>query len=252
VTGLRREEGPNLFAVLGDEIAIPRRDGRPYRFRGGHRLWASPEIAAITYALDERGCEVTGDSTSVTVAAPPDEAGMAKEIELTIDGDELVVAHRIDNANAGAIAAWGITQLPLGGTALLSMEGSDSAPLPDRGLVLWPYTSLADPRMRFEDDAAIITAGGGPPLKIGLGPGPRRLGYLLDGSLFLKEVPAAEDVPDRGAVAQIYVGQGFCELEGVGGLTPSDQGPALLVERWRVVECPDLEAAKAIVAEGTS
>ncbi len=58
------------------------------------------------------------------------------------------------------------------------------------------------------------------------------MGYWRDGELFTKVVPAAPDVPDRGAVAQVYVGQGFCELEGVGTLTAFGAGPATLVERW--------------------
>ncbi len=51
-------------------------------------------------------------------------------------------------------------------------------------------------------------------------------------------------MPDFGASGQVYVGQGFCELESVGGLTDlSDDGTAVLREKWGVFECADLDAA---------
>jgi len=62
----------------------------------------------------------------------------------------------------------------------------------------------------------------------------------------MKEIESAEGrkVPDFGAVAQVYVGSGFCELESVGGLTDvSDGGAGTLRERWTVIDCGDLEAA---------
>ena len=50
------------------------------------------------------------------------------------------------------------------------------------------------------------------------GPTPGRLGYLIDGQLFTKEItPAgAGTYPDRGAVGQVFVDDSFCELESVG------------------------------------
>jgi hypothetical protein len=242
-----------VLAELGPEVAIPRRGGPPYRFRGGHRLWASPEMANVTYALEDHGCEVTGDDGSIVVSAPADAAGVSKEVEVTLDGDELVVEHRLVTDSPEALAAWGITQFPMGGTALLSMRGSGTAPLPDRSIVLWPYTSPDDPRLTLARDVALIAAAPGDPLKLGVGPGPRRLGYLRDGSLFVKDVGPAHDVPDRGAVAQVYVGQGFCELEGLGGRPdPDGDGVATMTERWALVECPDLGTARAIVAGDAS
>jgi hypothetical protein len=249
IVGLRRD-GAQVLAVLGDDVALATPGRRPYLFRGGHRLWASPEIPEITYAPDDHPCDIAATGEALVVSAPPDDAGIAKRIVVSHEDAELVVEHTITGPPGTSVAAWGITQFPLGGTALLSIAGEDTAPRPDRSLILWPYTSMSDPRLSFAEGIVSIEAGEGDPLKIGFGPGPRRMGYWSEGELFTKVVPPASDVPDLGALAQIYVGQGFCELEGVGMLTALDDRSATLVERWALDPCPDLETARKIVAGG--
>lgn len=247
ITSLRLDDGPQLLARLGSEAGV-RHDGGFYAFRGGHRLWAAPEIPVITYADDDHRCEVLEIDGVVKVTAPTDDAGLVKEIEVTLDGGDLVVDHRLTSPNgaSGPTAVWAITQFPLGGTALVPLIGADTTPSANRYLVMWPYTSLEDRRVTLSDDVLELDAGPGPQLKFGFGPSPGRLGYLQDGLLFAKEVESAKgrEVPDFGAAGQVYVGQGFCELESVGGLTDlRDGGAASLRERWTVVDCPDIDAA---------
>lgn len=222
-------------------------EGGTYRFRGGHRLWAAPEIAAVTYASDDHECDVSESPGSIVVTAPPDAAGLVKEVSISADAESLLVDHRLTgNGFTGAVAPWALTQLPLGGTAILPVVGDDTAPEANRYLVIWPYSSVEDRRVTVCDDVLEIEASDGPPLKFGSGPNPRRLGYFNDGVLFLKEIESAEnrEVPDFGAVAQVYVGSGFCELESVGGLTDiSDGAGVTLRERWTVIDNGDLEGA---------
>lgn len=253
ITGLRRNGGTQVLANLGSDAVIDLAAGSRYVFRGGHRLWASPEIPVITYAPDDHGCQVAGDDRGFSIVAPVDAAGIGKEIRVTLDDDVLVVEQILTTMSAGHVAAWGITQFPLGGLALISTAGADTAPLPDRNVVLWPYTSLDDDRLTFGNELVEIEAAGTRPLKVGMGPGPRRLGYLNLGHLFIKDVAAAPDAPDSGAVAQVYVGQGFCELEALGDLTATDEtSSAVLVERWTLVECDDPVEARRIVASGVA
>jgi hypothetical protein len=253
ITSLRREDGPEILATLGPEARIEH-EGEVYLFHGGHRLWASPEVADITYASDDHECEVTVGQGTVTVSAPADRAGVGKELTISSDATTLIVDHRITaNGDSPALAPWAITQLPTGGTAIMPIVGEETAPLPNRQIVLWPYTSLQDPRLRFRHDALTIEAIGESPMKVGSGPTPGRLGYYRSGSLFVKEIEAAGDldVPDFGAVGQVYVGQGFCELESVGGIVDLSAGRvATLRERWRVIDCTDVEAACRMTLEG--
>lgn len=246
ITSLRLGNGPEQLAKLNPEVAITH-ESRIYRFHGGHRLWASPEDPPITYAPDDHKCRVTETDDAVLVTAPADAAGLVKEMRVSVDGDSLLIDHRIATDGAALrLAPWAITQLPLGGTAFAPLIGGETAPSANRYLVMWPYTSIEDRRVTLSDDVLEIEAGEGPQLKFGVGPAPGKLGYFRDGVVFLKEIEAAHDrtVPDFGSSGQVYVGQGFCELESVGGLAELSDGiEAVLRERWIVRECADLESA---------
>jgi hypothetical protein len=253
ITGLAREGGPQILARLPDTVL--EHPGGTYRFEGGHRLWVSPEVPEITYADDAHHCEVVHGGDRASIAAPPDSAGVSKRIVVTLDGDGLTVTHEVGRPGAGpSLAPWAITQFPLGGTAFLPLGGNDdTGAAANRYLVMWPYGSIEDPRVAVGDRVVQVIAAEGSPIKYGTGPDPGRLGYLRDGTLFVKEIePAGErDVPDFGAVGQVYVGQGFCELESVGARSDLSAGDtATLVERWWVRDCPDLDAALMMLEEG--
>lgn len=253
ITSLRLGDGPETFVELAPDVVVPQGDD-VFRFRGGHRLWASPEVPAVTYAPDDHRCQVEAVDGVLTVSGPADTAGLVKEMEVTLDGDSLMVVHRIsaDNEHAPTLAPWAITQLPLGGTGIVPFVGADTSPLPNRYLVVWPYTSLEDARLTLGEDVLELRASDGPSIKFGVGPAPGRLGYFKDGFVFVKEIEPAGDhtVPDFGAVGQVYVGQGFCELESVGGLVDLSGGAvAEITERWIIVECGDLESAVAITLD---
>jgi hypothetical protein len=254
ITGLRKGDGRQVLARLPDTVLD--HPGGNYRFEGGHRLWVSPEVAEITYANDAHQCEVVDDGHQVSIVAPPDAAGVSKRIEVTLDGAVLVVTHQVGRPGAGpALAPWAITQFPLGGIAFLPLQGKDGVGAgASRYLVMWPYGSIEDPRVDLSDRVIQIAAAEGAPIKYGAGPDPGRLGYLREGTLFVKEIePATErDVPDFGAVGQVYVGQGFCELESVGGRFDLSAGhTATLVERWWVQDCPDVDTALTLLAVAT-
>jgi len=239
LTGLRFGDGPELLAVLEDDIGIELTGGGFYRFGGGHRLWAAPEVPEITYQPDGAECDVEWDGRALQITGPVDGAGLRKRLQVTWEGGRLVVDHSLANEGTRPVrvAAWAITQFPLGGVATLPLAGHGDGLQADRSLVLWPYTDLADKRLGFEPWAVTVSAQTGPPLKIGAGPEPATLAYLREGVVFKKEiapVPSAE-YPDRGAIAQIYVGPHFCELETVGPLSAlAAGGTTTLREIWTV------------------
>lgn len=245
LTSLRLGDGREQLAILGRDVVLEHPGGR-YEFRGGHRLWAAPEDPEITYAPDDRPCEIAQADGVVTVTGPADAAGLVKEMAVSSDHQALIVEHRLSGRDGIRVAPWAITQFPLGGTAILPFEAKDTGARANRYVVFWPYTSIEDRRITFYDEALELKASEGPQLKVGLGPSPHRLGYYLDGSVFIKEIESAtnRDVPEFGAVGQVYIGQGFCELESVGAMTDLGRGAiAALRERWTVVECADLDAA---------
>lgn len=256
VLGLRMDPGPEMFAQL-PEAVIERPDSGIYRFRGGHRLWASPELPNITYAPDDEPCRVTEDGGTVTVEGRPDRAGLIKRLTLRAGDDGLIVDHVLTNAGDRAIelAPWALSQLALGGTAIVPMwgEADEHRLSASSSLVLWPYTDLTDSRVTYHPRSITVRADAGPPFKVGTGPDPGRLAYLLDGYLFTKTVSSAGAgaYSDRGAVGQFYLGDAFCELETVGPLVTLDPGEeAAHREVWEIDECDGLEDALARVTEG--
>jgi hypothetical protein len=240
ITSLRRDGSPNLFVELKDSVALSYSANAVYRLRGGHRLWAAPEIPAVTYAPDDHPCVVSASREAISISAPPDVAGVMKEIVVTRDGDRLQVTHRLTNTNDGLLelAPWAITQLPLGGEALLPLESQGSDLQADRSLVLWPYSRLDDDRVEADRDHILIRGEAGPALKLGSGPEPGWLEYRLHDWRFRKRaVDTAEgSYPDRGAVCQVYVKDAFVELETVGALARLDPGESLEHgEIWEIV-----------------
>lgn len=250
ITSLSLEGGPEIFAELGPDTGLPHGD-ELFRFRGGHRLWAAPEVPDISYAPDDHPCQVEETDGVVTVSAPPDAAGLVKTMAVSAEDDCLRVSHRLTAHRDGdlSVAPWAISQLPLGGTAIVPVVASDTSPRANRYLVLWPYTSLEDSRVTVGEDVLELRAAAGPAIKFGVGPTPGRLGYFNDGFVFVKEVEPAGDrvVPDFGAVGQVYVGHGFCELESVGGMVDfGAEASATITERWKIVDCGDLDSAISI------
>ena len=256
LTGLTIDGGRELLAMLDPGAGLALDGGGFYRFHGGHRLWAAPEVPAVTYAPDDHECSVVRDGEALTVSAPVDRAGLVKEISVAAvaGGDALLVEHRLTRRGGPVdVAPWAITQFPLGGTVILPVSGPGGRLQANRSLVLWPYTDLRDDRLGWRGDLVLVDAVDGPPVKLGSGPAPGRIGYLHQGILFVKEIPAATEgaYPDRGAVAQVYVGHDFCELESVGPLaTLGDGASTTHQETWTVIDCPDLDDACALIVSG--
>ena len=238
ILGLIGADG-NLMAVLPDS-GIDRPDGRRFRFRGGHRLWAAPEDPDVTYQPDDEACSVTEVPDGVRVEAPVDGAGLAKTIVVRRCTDGWTIDHEIRNASgAGAtLAPWAVTQLRTGGEAILPSSTDERGPRADRSVVLWPYTDPGDPRVRFGVDAIRIEAiPEGAPLKLGVAPGRGSVSYRLGAEVFEKrvDVDPTATYPDRGAAIQVYACADFCELETLGALRRLPPGAAASHrETWTV------------------
>jgi hypothetical protein len=220
--------GENLLAVLPD-AELERPGGRPYRLIGGHRLWAAPEVAEITYQPDDGPCEVTEIDGGIRVEAPPDGAELSKVIEIRPGPEGWVLDHllRNDSGRPMTLAPWAVTQVRPGGEAILSTGPTGPGPRADRSLVVWPYTDLGEERLRFERDAVRIHAvGGASALKLGVAPSDGSVSYQSGDEVFEKrvEVDPGGAYVDRGAAVQVYVGANYCELETLGPLRLMEPG----------------------------
>jgi hypothetical protein len=248
----------NLLAEVAD-IKIPTPYG-DFNIFGGHRLWHSPEAFPRSYLPDNDAPEITDlpDGVRLTQAVEP-ASGIRKSIELRLESGQaaITVTHRLENQGAWPVelACWALTQMRLGGLAVFPQtQGNlDSVGLlPNRNLVLWPYTQLADPRLSLNDDFDYITADAlTPPVKIGYLNRQGWVGYLVGGVFFVKRFAVSPELPhpDFGCNTESYCNDRFIEIETVGPLThlAPDQA-ATHVERWELHAAPDAPATREGVA----
>jgi hypothetical protein len=221
-----------------------------YYLRGGHRVTIAPEALGLSYVPDNDGVLIEELPGGVRLLRPTETAsGVSKsiEIQLHFDRPALTLRHSVRNDRPEALemAAWTITQLPLGGIAAAPLRTTDrfNRHQPDRQLVLWPYASWQDERLFADDEYVWIDAQpDSEELKIGsLARG--WLGYLRSGVFFLKRFdPQLERLhPDFNTNAQVYCNHSHIELETLAPLTVLEPGESSVhVETWEIYRAADV------------
>lgn len=234
-----------------------------YRLRGGHRLWFAPENPPLTSAPDEGGLLVSEGAHGLRLERLEPEPGMSKVmgIELASDRAAVTVKHIIRNEGKAVVehAPWAITILPLGGVAVLPQQKGpigDNEYSPNRTLVLWPYTSVSDPRLELGNELVLVHADQATsPFKIGY---LNRVGwaaYLRGGVLFCKhfDPQPGHDHADLDSNAEVYCNDRFIELETQAPLSRLEPGAeAEHEERWELHRAeavePSIEGLTALFA----
>ncbi|MFN8474077.1 MAG: hypothetical protein U0822_17935 [Anaerolineae bacterium] len=244
----------NLLAEMPEmKAATPDGD---YFFRGGHRLWHSPEAMPRTYIPDHVGFRVEDLAHGVRLLQPTEvSTGIRKttELRLTPDAPSLTLNHTLTNDGLWPVelAPWAITQLRLGGWVALpqTIGPLDGAGLlPNRQLVLWPYTRINDPRFYPDDRVSVIQAQAEvPPFKIGYMNRRGWAAYAIDNVLFIKHFTPQPENPhaDFGCNNEVYCNDQFVELETLGPLVRLEPGQSTYhQEIWDVrTGLPPIESA---------
>ena len=257
ILGYRRLDGPNVLKTFDAHLGGTNEP--EWMSRGGHRLWVSPEHPDLTYFPDNTAVEVeTPRPGTVLLVSPPEVGpGFQKEIEITLDaeGTGVHLRHRVRNLgrDARTFAAWALTVMAPGGVAVLPLGPKRPHPghpsnarsaddfAPDNALVVWPFTDLTDDRWTLGRSA--ITLRQDPsrgPTKIGLAHRGGAVGYLNEGTLFVKRFPAADGLriyPDRGCNFETFTNEEMLELETLSPLVSVPPGGMIeLIERWELHE----------------
>jgi hypothetical protein len=221
-----------------------------YYLRGGHRVAIAPELLELSYVPDNEGLLIEDIAGGVRLIRPTEyPSGISKSIEIQLHPDRpaLTLRHAVrnDRTEPIEIAAWVITQLPLGGIAVAPLRTTaiENRHQPDRQVVLWPYTTWQDERLFADDDHMWIDAQpDAQELKIGL-LARGWLGYLRSGVFFLKRFDPQLTLPhpDLNTNAQLYCNQTHLELETLAPLTLLAPGQSSVqLETWELYRAVDV------------
>ena len=245
IVGLYCPGKPNLMADVSSLPPIPTPYG-DFHFRGGHRLWHSPEAMPRTYIPDTGELKITDFKNGVTLESPTEPGtGIRKRIDVQLAPDKpsATLTHTLTNDGLWPVelAPWAITQFRLGGKVILPMpvgNVDDAGLLPNRQLSLWPYTRINDPRLKLGDQFILFQADALlPPFKMGYFNPHGWMAYWVDGVLFRKtfEVHSGVSHPDNNSNAEMYCNDKFVELESLAPLKILNPGASIThLETWDI------------------
>ncbi|MDE4541634.1 hypothetical protein [Thermoanaerobacterium sp. R66] len=245
------EIGPRImrFGFVGqeNEFSINAEDtGKKgediWRNYGGHRLWHSPEAMPRTYTLDNFPIKYEEIENGIKlIQEPKDYAYIQKEIEVTLEPDKPVVnvKHTLTNKGAWAVelSPWAISVMATGGLQVVEQPMKDTGLLPNRALVLWPYSHMKDHRIHFGDKYIIFEQDPNKkePFKFGIQNEKGWAAYFNHGHLFIKKFKHDENAvyPDYNASYETYTTDWMMEMESLGPMVKLEPGDSTIhTEEW--------------------
>lgn len=262
----RHPGGKNVLKEYREQLG--KSGEKEWQIRGGHRLWTAPEDLTRTYALDNRPVahQQLSDGTVRLMAPDDSEYGIRKEIDLKLDarGSRVRLVHRITNLGdrPTTLAPWALTVMAPGGKEIIPLPAKRPHPGPpanakspedyaaNQQMVLWPFFDFKDPRWSFGSRYITLQqdARRGP-TKIGLAHQLGWVGYLNDGTLFVKRLAREpkRTYPDRGCNFETFTNEDMLEIESLGPVVELKKGASTeLVETWtlhKLTGAVDSEAA---------
>jgi hypothetical protein len=238
IIGLYAKQSDLELLVQTPDIHWPTPHGEYYLY-GGHRVWKAPEDSF--YNCPEDQVTVIVEKDKVRLQGPIDASGLQKEISFCLDENRVLLRHQITwhGQEPIELAPWTITQLPLGGAAILPQSSRKEGSAPTRSLALFPYATITDPRLELHDD--VILVHGSANQKVFKAGSYNPFGwaaYLLEKALFIKRFPVSDfrALPDMGSNVETYVHDLYLELETLGKLTLLNPGKSVIFEEtWEVI-----------------
>ncbi|MET1160408.1 MAG: hypothetical protein ABWW65_05550 [Thermoprotei archaeon] len=247
---LTGKEEDNMFGIIPD-FGITTSEGL-WRIYGGHRLWVSPEAMPRSYSLDDRPVEIVEENDRIEIIGNPElQNSIKKRIIIEKAGEQaLKVKHIIENIGRWPIkfSCWAISVMSRGGYAIIPLwphKVDEKGLLPDRKIVLWPYTDLDDERLHATRKHLILRHNPrmNKPIKIGASAYPYWAAYYNKGLLFMKSFRYYEsEYPDYGVYVEVYANNLFLELETLGPLRDVEPGQENIhAEIWKLVKIGELK-----------
>lgn len=223
--------------------------GRKWENLGGHRIWLSPESYPETYLPDDRKVEYTVTEDGAVFNPMPDsEVGIQKTLEIKMDKDDtnMQVKMKVQNIGKEAkeFAIWALSVCSQDGTLILPTNTNDTGLLPNRAIVVWPYTDLTDDRIFFGKRYATVKQDRNAtcPVKLGFDLNKGNAYYVKNGEILYKnyesKLPDAK-YPDYACSFETYTNCNFLEFETLGELKEVAVGETSEhTEHWSLCKQP--------------
>ena len=244
-------DAPNVFVEFPEQMGGSGES--EWMIRGGHRFWTAPE-AGHSYELDNVPVDYKkiGDA-GIEISQPVSAFGFQKTLRVEFLKDEVVrVTHLLSNPGQKPldVTPWALSVMAAGGTALIPQprldfhpmefpEGRETKPedfLPNREMILWPFTNLTDGRYVFSEHFLRVSQHPSKPAtKIGLKLATGWVAYQNGDYVFAKHLnyDAARPYPDRGSNFELFTNLKILELESLAPAIPLPPGETRQhVEHW--------------------
>lgn len=232
-------------------------EGKKWENLGGHRIWAAPEEWPLTYTPDDM--PVTYKKTengAIFKSEASEKAGFEKTLEISMgEGAEMKVNMTIKNITGKIrdFAIWALSVSTTGGTLVVPMNTDNTVLLPNRAVILWPYSDIKDSRYTISNKYAVIkNTNEASPLKLGFDTKKGTAYYFVRGDVFKKKYDTfhgEKNYVDYGCSFETYNCDKFIEIETLGPLeTVAPGGEIKHNETWSLFrkENPDLSSDAAI------
>lgn len=251
----REDLAPEVDTPIDPEFTVFGEEGN-WHIRGGHRLWVAPEVMPRTYYPDNKPVAYEKLPNGVRLTPPVQHwTHMQQEMEVTMEEDGTVtVVHRVTNRSPWPIecAPWAVSAMEVGGLEAVPQSKKEAGLLPNRSIVLWTYSDMADSRVKWGTDYIILrpNAKADHAFKVGVHNEYGYAAYFNHGNLFIKEYSPVEDetYPDEGCSYETYTDSMVCEMETLAPLKVLEAGAtAEHTERWRLIpNVPEPESAEEL------
>jgi hypothetical protein len=253
--------GENVLKTFNDQLGSSGEE--EWRCRGGHRLWLAPEDPLLTYHIDNkpvswRHDNFSGEVVIESIQDRPQRIRKILGILSATQGSRVSLRHTVINESDAPVtlAVWGLTVMQSDGLEIIPQPELGEHPrdlLPNRGIVLWPYTDLSDSRLTLGTRFWLLRQiPGSPPIKIGLAHRERWIAYVFNDALFIKvfEYDANGVYPDGGCNFETFADSEMLEIESLGPLVTLQPGDSVNHhESWHLLpltEQVDIESEEAL------
>ncbi|MFZ0709675.1 MAG: hypothetical protein WAM53_06510 [Terrimicrobiaceae bacterium] len=221
--------GENVLKTFDEQLGFS--GEQEWRIRGGHRLWLAPEDEMLSYHIDNgpavwRYDNFSGEVVVESVQERPYRVRKMLGILSAAQGSRVSLRHTVVNESDQTVtlAIWALTVMQPEGLEVIPQPPLGEHPrdlLPNRNVVLWPYTDMADPRLTLGTRFWLLRqAADYPPIKIGLAHRERWIAYVLSDTLFLKtfDQDPSWAYPDGGCNFETFTNTEMLEIESLGPL----------------------------------